>query len=119
MTDERMALVELLQKVSKRLSHCRQNWLRPLGTRGSQTHRWREPDSNNRSRSGERLFFALPIGGGTKGGATYGFKPETAMLAWSGSPQIFPLRRDLECAPDCFLQRRVCEFSVPEHRVRP
>jgi hypothetical protein len=24
--------------------------------------------------------------GGTKGGATYRFRPETAMLAWSGSP---------------------------------
>jgi hypothetical protein len=23
---------------------------------------------------------------GTKGGATYRFRPETAMLAWSGSP---------------------------------
>jgi hypothetical protein len=38
------------------------------------------------SRSCERLFWALPIGdGGTKGGATYRFRPETAMLAWSGS----------------------------------
>jgi hypothetical protein len=31
-------------------------------------------DSNLRSRAGERLFSALPIGdGGTKGGATYRF----------------------------------------------
>jgi hypothetical protein len=60
------------------------------------------------SRSGERLFCALPIGdGGTKGGATYGFRPETAMLAWSGSPQIFPSRRDREFAPDCFLRQSV------------
>ena len=36
------------------------------------TLRWREPDSNLRSRSCERLFWALPIGdGGTKSGATY------------------------------------------------
>ena len=34
-----------------------------------------------------RLFWALPIGdGGTKGGATYRFRSETAMLTWSGSP---------------------------------
>jgi hypothetical protein len=26
------------------------------------THRWREPDSNHRSRSCERLIWALPIG---------------------------------------------------------
>src|ERR1700738_4958189 len=39
--------------------------------------RWREPDSNHRSRSCERLFWALPIGdGGTKGGATYRFRSE-------------------------------------------
>jgi len=51
------------------------------------TPRWRERDSNHRSRSCERLFWALPIGdGGTKGGATYRFRPETAMLAWSSSP---------------------------------
>jgi hypothetical protein len=51
------------------------------------TRRWREPDSNHRSRSCERLFWALPIGdGGAKGGATYRFRSETAMLAWSGSP---------------------------------
>jgi hypothetical protein len=51
------------------------------------TRRWREPDSNHRSRSCERLFCALPIGnGGTKGGATYRFRSETAMLAWSGCP---------------------------------
>src|SRR6202048_4886616 len=49
--------------------------------------RWREPDSNHRSRSCERLFWALPIGdGGTKGGATYRFRSETAMLDWSGWP---------------------------------
>jgi hypothetical protein len=55
---------------------------------GSQrTLRWREPNSNHRSRSCERLFWALPIGdGGTKGGATYRFRSETAMLAWSGYP---------------------------------
>ena|SRR6516162_5420239 len=30
-----------------------------------------------------RLFWALPIGdGGTRGGATYRFRSETAMLAW-------------------------------------
>ena len=51
------------------------------------THRWREPDSNHRSRSCERLFWELPIGdGGTTGRATYRFRPETAMLALSGSP---------------------------------
>jgi len=50
------------------------------------TRRRREPDSNHRSRSCKRLFRALPIGhGGTKGGATYRLRPETAMLAWSGS----------------------------------
>src|SRR4249920_265020 len=49
------------------------------------TLRRREPDSNHRSRSCERLFWALPIGdGGTKGGATYRFRSETAMLAWRG-----------------------------------
>src|ERR1700730_7032799 len=54
------------------------------------TRRWREPDSNHRSRSRERLFWALPIGdGGTKGGAIYRFRSETAMLAWSGCPQPF------------------------------
>jgi hypothetical protein len=48
---------------------------------------WSEADSNHRSGSCERLFWALPIGDGrTKGGATYKFRPETAMLAWSGSP---------------------------------
>jgi hypothetical protein len=51
------------------------------------TRRWREPDSNHWSRSCERLIWALPIGdGGTKGGATYRFRSETAMLAWSGCP---------------------------------
>jgi hypothetical protein len=41
------------------------------------THHWREPDSNHRSRSCERLFWALPIGdGGAKGGATYRFRSE-------------------------------------------
>ena len=40
------------------------------GTESLQIRRWREPDSNHRSRSRERLFRALPIGdGGTKGGA--------------------------------------------------
>src|SRR6516165_5368991 len=48
------------------------------------THRWREPDSNHRSRSCERHFWASPIG--DDGGATYRFRPETTMLAWSGSP---------------------------------
>ena len=43
-----------------------------LETGSHMTLRWREPDSNHRSRSCERLFWALPIGdGGTKGGATY------------------------------------------------
>jgi hypothetical protein len=51
------------------------------------TRRWRKADSNHRSRSCERLFWALPIGDGdTNGGATYRFRSETAMLAWSGSP---------------------------------
>jgi hypothetical protein len=69
------------------------------------THRWREPDSNHRSRSYERLVWALAIGdGGTKGGATYRFESETAMLAWSGCPQPFPSRRDREFGP-VFLQR--------------
>ena len=41
-----------------------------LETGSHMTLRWREPDSNHRSRSCERLFWALPIGdGGTKGGA--------------------------------------------------
>jgi hypothetical protein len=67
----------------------------------------REPDSNYRSRSCERLFWVLPIGeGGTKGGATYKFRSETAMLAWSGCPQPFPSRRDREFE-SVFLQRRV------------
>ena len=36
-----------------------------------------------------RLFWALPIGdGGTKGGATYRFRSETAMLTWSGSRRL-------------------------------
>jgi hypothetical protein len=53
----------------------------------TQTLRWRKTDSNHRSRSCERLFWALPIGdGGTKGGATYRFRSETAMFAWSGCP---------------------------------
>jgi hypothetical protein len=65
-------------------------------------------NSNHRFRSCERLIWALPIGdGGTKGGATYRFRPETAMLAWSGSPQPFPSRRDREFE-SVFLQRRVC-----------
>src|SRR5439155_21038133 len=68
----------------------------------------REPDSNHRSRSCERLFWALPIGdGGTKGGATYRFRSETAMLAWSGCPQPLPSRRDREFE-SVFLQQRVC-----------
>jgi hypothetical protein len=47
----------------------------------------------------------LPIGdGGTKGGATYRFRSETAMLAWRGCPQLFPSRRDHEFA-SVFLQR--------------
>ena len=46
------------------------------------THRWRELDSNHRSRSCERLFWALPIGErGTNGGATYKPRSEKAMLA--------------------------------------
>jgi hypothetical protein len=37
-----------------------------------------------------RLFWALPIGdGGTKGGATYRFRSETAMLTCSGSRSPF------------------------------
>jgi hypothetical protein len=45
------------------------------------TLRWREPDSNHRSRSWERLFWALPIGhGGTKGGATYRFRSKPPCL---------------------------------------
>jgi hypothetical protein len=68
-------------------------WPRKSGSH--QTPRWREPDSNHQSRSCERLFWALPIGdGGTKGGATYRFRSEPAMLAWSGCPQPFPSRRD-------------------------
>jgi hypothetical protein len=76
------------------------------------TRWWREPDSNHRSRSCERLFWALPIGdGGTKGGATYRFRSETAMLAWSGCPQPFPSRRDREFE-SVFLQCRVsCELN--------
>src|SRR4029077_13094640 len=52
------------------------NFVLPLGTGCSQTLRWREPDSNYRSRSCERLFWALPIGGGTKRGATCRFRSE-------------------------------------------
>jgi len=38
-----------------------------------------------------QALWALPIGdGGTKGGSTYIFRSETAMLAWSGSPWPFP-----------------------------
>src|SRR6202011_3507106 len=49
----------------------------------------RPPHSVFRSRSCERLFWALPIGdGGTKGGATYRFRSETAMLAWSGCQSL-------------------------------
>jgi hypothetical protein len=35
----------------------------------------------------DRIALEQPIGdGGTKGGATYRFRSETAMLAWSGCP---------------------------------
>jgi len=55
---------------------------RPRKSGSHQTPRWRKMDSNHRSRSCERLFWALPIGdGGTKGGATYRFRS-----AWSGCP---------------------------------
>jgi hypothetical protein len=86
---------------------------RPRSRRKSGSHRtrrWRKTDSNHRSRSCERRFSALPIGdGGTKGGATHRFWSEPAMLAWSGCPQPFPLRRDREFE-SVFLQRRVdCE----------
>jgi transposase len=55
------------------------------------TRRWREPDSNHRSRSCERLFWALPIGdGGTNGGATYRFRSETAMACLEWLPTAFP-----------------------------
>src|SRR6516165_2362448 len=78
-----------------------------VGTDDSPTLHWREPDSNHRSRSCERLFWALPIGdGGTKGGDTYGFRSETAMLAWSGCPQPFLSRSDREFE-SVFLHRRV------------
>jgi hypothetical protein len=64
------------------------------------TLRWREPDSNHRSRSCERLIWALPIGdGGTKGEATYRFRSETAMLVWRGSPHSLSLRGGIY-APD-------------------
>jgi hypothetical protein len=44
-----------------------------------------------------KALWALPIGdGGTKGGATYRFRSEPAMLAWSGCPQPFPSRRNRE-----------------------
>src|ERR1700680_1277211 len=67
----------------------------------------RPPHSVFRSRSCERLFWALPIGdGSTKGGATYRFRSETAMLAWSGCPQPFPSRRDREFE-SVFHQQRV------------
>src|SRR6202040_3175220 len=87
---------------------------------GKETRRRREPDSNHRSRSCERLFGALPIGdGGTKGGATCRFRSETAMLAWSGCPQPFPSRRDREFE-SVFLHRRVCcepDFPAATRRV--
>src|ERR1700680_3614466 len=74
----------------------------------------RPPHSVFRSRSCERLFWALPIGdGGTKGGATYRFRSETAMLAWSGCPQPFPSRRD-RWFESASLHQRVCEPSVPQ-----
>jgi len=47
-----------------------------------------------------------------KGGATYRFRSETAMLAWSGCPQPFRSRRDREFE-SVFLQGRVHKPSVP------
>jgi hypothetical protein len=42
-----------------------------------------------------KALLGVPIGdGGTKGGATYRFRSETAMLAWSGCRRPFPSRRD-------------------------
>jgi hypothetical protein len=77
------------------------------GTESLQTLCWREPDSNHRSRSCERLFWALPIGdGGAKGGATYRFRSENGNVAWSGCPQPFPSWRDREFE-FVFLQQRV------------
>src|SRR5208282_2743424 len=67
---------------SRSTSQMRRCAAPPLRTESSLTLRWREPDSNHRSRSCERLFWALPIGdGGTKNGATYRFRSETATLA--------------------------------------
>jgi hypothetical protein len=52
----------------------------PRKSGSHQTRSWREPDSNHRSRSCERLFWASPIGDGdTKGGATYRFRSETVV----------------------------------------
>jgi hypothetical protein len=52
-----------------------------------------------------------------KGGATYRFRSETDMLAWSGCPQPFPSRRDREFE-SVFLQRRVSgELGVSYERV--
>src|ERR1700726_3464779 len=66
---------------------CQRRWWHLLAACPIPSLRCREADSNHRSRSCERLIWALPIGdGGTKGGGTYRFRPETAMLAWSGSP---------------------------------
>ena len=48
------------------------------GTESSLTLRWREPDSNHRSRSCERHFWASPIG--DDGGATYRFSPRRQCL---------------------------------------
>jgi hypothetical protein len=82
------------------------------GTDGLWSLLWREPDSNHRSRSRERLFWASPIGDGDmKGGATYRFRSETAMLAWIGCPQPFPSRRDREFE-SVFLQRRVARTPI-------
>jgi len=44
------------------------------------TLRWREPDSNHRSRSCHSETAARKVEPLTR------FRPETAMLAWSGSP---------------------------------
>src|SRR6516162_2649558 len=58
---------------------------------GSQTLRWREPDSNHRSRSCERLFWALPIGDGrTRGGATNRFRSKDGNACLEWHPIAFP-----------------------------
>jgi hypothetical protein len=76
------------------------------------THRWREPNSNHRSRSCERLFWALPIGDGArKAEPLTGSGPKRQCLPGLAAHSLSPSRRDREFE-SVFLQRRVCKPSV-------